>query len=279
MVPNLDPPNKSKSHIAHKYTNMASLPPVETVDRLPLKHVTASTAPTIMEALESTPKAHTSQDPAALLVVPPHPSTRRWNNETGYWSDMDFNPELKLPQEIPFGVGMVIQLQAKGAESLLICLSSQPGFILGEAYVVELGGGNNTKVAIRKRLTTKDHGGCKTVERNVGPTMNAKEFLSYWVCMRSGILSVGIGTEVGKDTLCEMDDNFYDVLRSGLAAPKFVGVGNASQGGGGKGKKGTEVEVKHLTVRGMAKDCECEPMVEEIGGGGGGGGGGNNRRR
>ena len=71
------------------------------------------------------------QPPSTLLVLQPHPSSRRWYDATGFWSDMDFHPNLRLPEGLNFGMGMQVTFEAKGSEGLLLCLSPVLHFDLG----------------------------------------------------------------------------------------------------------------------------------------------------
>ena len=224
----------------------------ETVDRLPIE-TEASQIPS------GPPIPH--QPANCLLVVPPHPTSRKWLNDSGYWSDMDFHEELYYrPGNQSFG--MQVSLSAKGCEALLVAFSPIPGFVLGKSYAIEFGGAGNQKVAIRRRLR---EGGAKQVENFTGKVLSTETFNEYWLTLRGGILSAGIGSTVGHNTLCQMDDVLYDECRSGCDMGKFVGIGNAAGGKQDKGKARSknEIEVRDVRVEMCDPDLVIEPVTHE----------------
>jgi len=178
-----------------------SVPTYDTVDTLPIA---------VIDELAEGVVPTSSQQENTQLNIPPHPQTRRWYNNTGYWSDMDFHPDLRLPDCCPYSMGMSVTFEAKGRESVLVCLSTTTQFDLGKAYAVEIGSGGNCKVSIRRRL---EEGGEKQTERVTGRVVDPGHFNAYWICAIDGAVHCGMGTEVGRNTLCKMDDSLYEQLR------------------------------------------------------------------
>ena len=52
--------------------------------------------------------------------------------------------------------------------------------------------------------------------------------MPYWIVLQNGKLSAGVGKVPGKQCIGTLDDSMYNMLRSGVDAVRYVGIGNSA---------------------------------------------------
>jgi hypothetical protein len=73
---------------------------------------------------------------------------------------------------------------------------------------------------------------------------SSDEYKPYWICLDSaGKVSVGIGSIPFQNTVAVLDDSLYHVLRSGVDAIRFIGIGNSALG-----RKSSSLQVRNVIV-------------------------------
>ena len=192
--------------------------------------------------------------PGTTIRVPP------MERESGGWSSSNFHEHLRLPPDAKPGKGMVVQLQAMGRECLAIALSPYHDYELGKTYVVHFGANGNLQTVLRRHVNYTE---CIDV---TFPSRVCCEdtWIDYWIILQGGKLSAGVGATPGKYCLGTMDDSMYDMLRSGVDAVRYVGIGNSALQ-----RNARDVRVRNVSVMGIPKHFGLEgiPIDEQEEGG------------
>ena len=67
--------------------------------------------------------------------------------------------------------------------------------------------------------------------------------MPYWIILQNGKLSAGVGKIPGQKCIGTMDDAMYNMLRSGMDAVRYVGIGNSALG-----RNARDVKVRNVVV-------------------------------
>lgn len=123
-----------------------------------------------------------------------------------------------------------------------MALSPTPSFSIGKTYAVHIGAANNQQTVIRRRLPNEVDA-VDTIA-NTPQICSTDKYKPYWICLDSaGKVSVGIGSIPFQNTVSVLDDTLYHVLRSGVDAIRFIGIGNSALG-----RKASSVQVRNVIV-------------------------------
>ncbi|KAL7532007.1 hypothetical protein ACHAWF_003985 [Thalassiosira exigua] len=207
--------------------------------------------------------------PGTTVRVPPLERTR------GGWSSDNFHPSLRLPQGCSPGKGLVVTFEAMGRECVAVALSPHHDYEMGKTYVVHFGANGNLQTVLRRHV---NYGEC--VDASFPGRVCAEDrWVPYWIVLRGGKLSAGVGRVPGKECVGTLDDSMYDALRSGADAVKYVGIGNSALR-----RDARDVRVRNVVVAGTPSRYGPGGVpieeggkfvnVMELGYGGGGAGGG-----
>jgi hypothetical protein len=135
-----------------------------------------------------------------------------------------------------------LQQTAKARECVAVALSPTPSFNIGKTYAIHIGAANNQQTVIRRRLPNEVDAVDTTA--NTPHICSSEEYKPYWICLDStGKVSVGIGSIPFQNTVAILDDSLYHVLRSGVDAIRFIGIGNSALG-----RKSTSLQVRNVIV-------------------------------
>lgn len=143
---------------------------------------------------------------------------------TSGWSTEHFHQNLKLPDGSNVGRGIIVQFEAMARECVAIALSPYHQYELGKTYVVHFGANGNLQTVIRRHVNYNEAVDLTFPSR----VCSENHWIPYWVCLQNGKLSAGVGKCVGKDVIGTLDDSMYNMLRSGVDAVRYVGIGNSA---------------------------------------------------
>ena len=119
---------------------------------------------------------------------------------------------------------MVILLEAMGRECIAIALSPYHEYQLGKTYVVHLGANGNLQTVYRRHTNYQE-----CVDVSFPCRVCAEDtWIPYWIVLQGGKLSAGVGKVPGKNCIGTLDDSMYNMLRSGVDAVKYLGLGNSA---------------------------------------------------
>ncbi|KAL3796701.1 hypothetical protein HJC23_010001 [Cyclotella cryptica] len=142
----------------------------------------------------------------------------------GGWDEEHFHERLRVPEGSVVGRGMVVMLEGIGRECLAIALSPYHSYDLGKTYVVHFGANGNLQTVLRRHVNYTD-----AVDVSFPSRVCAEnKWVSYWVVLQGGKLSAGVGKVPGKNCIGMLDDSMYNMLRSGVDAVRYVGIGNSA---------------------------------------------------
>ena len=109
-------------------------------------------------------------------------------------------------------------------ECIAIALSPYHQYELGKTYVVHLGANGNLQTVLRRHVNYNEAVDLTFPSR----VCSENHWIPYWVCLQNGKLSTGVGRVVGKNVIGTLDDSMYNMLRSGVDAVRYVGIGNSA---------------------------------------------------
>lgn len=176
---------------------------------------------------------------------------------SGGWSSDNFHEHLRLPIDSKPGKGMVIQLQAMGRECLAVALSPYHSYELGKTYVVHFGANGNLQTVLRRHVNYSE---CVDVTFP-SRVCSEEKWISYWIILQGGKLSAGVGNCPGKNCIGVLDDSMYDMLRSGVDAVRYIGIGNSALQ-----KNAKDARVRNVVVMGIPSHFGLEGIPIEEGG-------------
>jgi hypothetical protein len=172
----------------------------------------------------------------------------------GGWSPDHFHEHLRLPAtaSTPGGAlggggggikgGIVVQLEAMSHECLAIALSPYHDYIMGKTYVVHFGANGNLQTVLRRHVNYTE-----CIDVSIPSRVCSEEkWISYWIVLQHGKLSAGVGKVPGRNCVGTLDDSMYDMLRSGVDAVKYVGIGNSALK-----RNARDLRVRNLRVCGI----------------------------
>jgi len=175
----------------------------------------------------------------------------------GGWSSDHFHEHLRLPEGSPVGKGMVVLLEAMGRECIAVALSPYHSYELGKTYVVHLGANGNMQTVLRRHTNYQE-----CVDTTVPSRVCAEDaWVPYWIVLQGGRLSAGVGRVPGKRCVGTMDDSMYDMLRSGVDAAKYVGIGNSALQ-----RNARDVRVRNVAVMSIPPHFGLDGVPIEEGG-------------
>jgi len=181
--------------------------------------------------------------------------------DTGGWSQNNFHEHLRLPVNSKPGKGMIITLQSMSRECLAVALSPYHDYQLGKTYVVHFGANGNLQTVLRRHTNYQE---CVDI---TFPSRVCSEnrWINYWIILQGGKLSAGVGTTPGKHCIGTLDDSMYDMLRSGVDAVRYVGIGNSALQ-----RNARDLRVRNVCVMGIPSHFGLEgvPIEENDGEGG-----------
>ena len=175
--------------------------------------------------------------------------------DSGGWSQNNFHEHLRLPVNSKPGKGMIITLQSMSRECLAVALSPYHDYQLGKTYVVHFGANGNLQTVLRRHTNYQE---CVDV---TFPSRVCSEnrWINYWIILQGGKLSAGVGTTPGKHTIGTLDDSMYDMLRSGVDAVRYVGIGNSALQ-----RNARDLRVRNVCVMGIPSHFGLEGVpIEE----------------
>jgi hypothetical protein len=143
---------------------------------------------------------------------------------TSGWSTEHFHQNLKLPDGSNVGRGIIVQFEAMARECIAIALSPYHQYELGKTYVVHFGANGNLQTVIRRHVNYNEAVDLTFPSR----VCSESNWIPYWICLQNGNLSAGVGRCVGKNVIGSLDDSMYNMLRSGVDAVRYVGIGNSA---------------------------------------------------
>jgi hypothetical protein len=143
---------------------------------------------------------------------------------TSGWSTEHFHQHLKLPEGSNVGRGIIVQFEAMARECIAIALSPYHQYELGKTYVVHFGANGNLQTVIRRHVNFNEAVDLTFPSR----VCSENQWIPYWICLQNGNLSAGVGKCVGKNVIGSLDDSMYNMLRSGVDAVRYVGIGNSA---------------------------------------------------
>ncbi|KAL9189695.1 hypothetical protein ACHAXT_009370 [Thalassiosira profunda] len=192
----------------------------------------------------------------------------------GGWSNEHFHEHLRIPEGSPAGKGMVVQFEAMGRECVAVALSPYHEYELGKTYVVHLGANGNLQTVLRRHMNYQE-----CVDASFPCRVCAEDtWVPYWIVLQSGILSAGVGRVPGKNVIGTLDDSMYNMLRSGVDAVKYVGIGNSALQRSARDLRVRNVAVMpippHFGLEGIPMEENKFVNILEMGYGRGGQGGG-----
>lgn len=113
---------------------------------------------------------------------------------------------------------------AIGRECLAIALSPYHSYDLGKTYVVHFGANGNLQTVLRRHVNFNEAVDVSFPSRVCGEN----NWVPYWIVLQGGKLSAGVGKVPGKNCIGTLDDTMYNMLRSGVDAVRYVGIGNSA---------------------------------------------------
>ncbi|KAL7469184.1 hypothetical protein ACHAXS_009438 [Conticribra weissflogii] len=132
-----------------------------------------------------------------------------------------------------------IASSAIARECVAIALSPYHSFELGKTYVVHFGANGNLQTVFRRRINRQE-----AVDASFPSRVCAENFwVPYWVVLQNGKLSAGVGRVPGRQCIGTLDDSMYNMLRSGMDAVRYVGIGNSALG-----RNARDVKVRGVCV-------------------------------
>ncbi|KAL7542916.1 hypothetical protein ACHAXR_012358 [Thalassiosira sp. AJA248-18] len=192
----------------------------------------------------------------------------------GGWAAEHFHEHLRLPEGSPAGKGMVIMLEAMGRECIAVALSPYHAYELGKTYVVHLGANGNLQTVLRRHMSYQECVDCTFPCR----VCAEDTWIPYWIVLQGGKLSAGVGRMPGKNCIGTLDDSMYNMLRSGVDAVKYVGIGNSALQRSARDLRVRGVMVStippHFGLEGIPIEESKFVNILEMGYGGQNGGGG-----
>jgi hypothetical protein len=171
------------------------------------------------------------------------------------WHTDHFHTSLKLPDTTTTSKvgtrGIIVLLQARSSECLAVALSPTYDYELGKTYVVHYGADGNTRTVLRRHINYNE-----CIESSISSRVCSDvTWISYWICLQSGILSAGLGTTPGQYCIGILDDTMYDALRSGIDAVRYVGIGNSALR-----RNARDVRVRNVIVCGIPSHFGLEGL-------------------
>ncbi len=109
-------------------------------------------------------------------------------------------------------------------ECIAIAFSPYHQYELGKTYVVHFGANGNLQTVIRRHVNYNEAVDLTFPSR----VCSENHWIPYWICLQNGNLSAGVGKCVGKHVIGSLDDSMYNMLRSGVDAVRYVGIGNSA---------------------------------------------------
>ena len=142
-----------------------------------------------------------------------------------------------------------------GRECLAIALSPYHSYDLGKTYVVHFGANGNLQTVIRRHVNYTEAVDVSFPSR----VCTENKWTSYWVVLQGGKLSAGVGKVPGKNCIGTLDDTMYNMLRSGVDAVRYVGIGNSALQ-----RNARDVRVRNVMVMAIPESFGLEgiPMEE-----------------
>lgn len=193
-------------------------------------------------------KCTTLADGTSIRVAP-------MERACGGWSTEHFHEHLRLPEGSPAGKGVVIMLEAMARECLAVALSPYHAYELGKTYVVHLGANGNMQTVLRRHMNFQE-----CIDVAVPCRVCAEDaWIPYWIVLQNGKLSAGVGKTPGKNCVGILDDTMYNMLRSGVDAVKYVGIGNSALK-----RNARDLKVRNVIVTGIPAHFGLEGIpIEE----------------
>jgi len=148
-------------------------------------------------------------------------------------------------------------------ECIAIALSPQPRHITGKTYVAHLGANRNLATVLRRHTVPT---GVVEVDRP-SRICSPFRFIPYWVVLKNGKFSAGLGEVIGENTSAIIDDSLYNALRSGMDAPCYVGIGNSAVGRGARNLRVRKVCLSPCPLDLVVKEEEAFVRVSDTGDG------------
>lgn len=156
----------------------------------------------------------------------------------GGWSSEHFHEHLRLPAGAAAGRGVIVLFEAMGRECVAVALAPYHDFELGKTYAVHFGANGNLQTVLRRHVNATE-----CVDTTVPSRVCAEDaWIPYWICLQGGKLSAGVGRVPGRRCVGTLDDGMYHMLRSGVDAARYVGIGNSA----------LQRNARDLRVRGLA---------------------------
>ena len=156
----------------------------------------------------------------------------------GGWSSEHFHERLRLPEGSPVGRGAVVLLEAMARECVAVALAPYHDYDLGKTYAVHFGADGNLQTVLRRHVNATE-----CVDAAFPSRVCAEDrWVPYWIVLQGGKLSAGVGRVPGRRCVGTLDDSMYHLLRSGVDAVRYVGVGNSA----------LRRNARDLRVRGLA---------------------------
>ncbi|KAK1735402.1 nuclear cap-binding protein subunit 3 [Skeletonema marinoi] len=223
------------------------------------------------------------EQPVKCTLLSPGASIRvaPMERATSGWSTEHFHQNLKLPEGSNAGRGIIVQFEAMARECIAIALSPYHQYELGKTYVVHFGANGNLQTVIRRHVNYNEAVDLTFPSR----VCSENHWIPYWICLQNGTLSAGVGKCVGKNVIGSLDDSMYNMLRSGVDAVRYVGVGNSALNRNARDLRVRNVAVMSIPGRfgleGVPMEAQSafvnildmEYVTNNNGSGGGGGGG------
>ena len=262
------------------------------------------------DGVSVSPPYTSTSNPLAVITLPPLSTLARYNDVSGFWNPRSFSEHFVLP---PLSSADDADLSAEGQDEsssskpphsllltfdamcpgdLLVCLSPSPSFVLGSCYAAVLGGVGNSTVVLRRRSAAQST--TTTVETSVPCSpCDASRWVSYWLRLSSGVLSVGVADVYDDDyavlarsnqgeghrpdnCVLQLDDTAYETSRRSDEAVRYVAFGNnnsnsssssngkktAQHQGGGAGAGGPTPlpAIRNITLRRL-QPYDAVPVV------------------
>ncbi|EJK60874.1 hypothetical protein THAOC_18716 [Thalassiosira oceanica] len=175
----------------------------------------------------------------------------------GGWSTEHFNDKLRLPDGSNAGQGMVVQLEGMARECLVIALSPYHKYELGKTYAIHFGANGNMQTVLRRHVNYNE-----AVDVSIPSRVCAENtWVHYWIILQNGKLSAGVGKVPGKHVIGVLDDSMYNMLRSGVDAVKYVGLGNSALQ-----RNARDLKVRNVRVMGIPPQYQEGIPLDESGG-------------
>ena len=176
----------------------------------------------------------------------------------GGWSTEHFHEKLMLPDGSNAGQGMVVQLEGMARECLVVALSPYHKYELGKTYAIHFGANGNMQTVLRRHVNYNE-----AVDVSIPSRVCAENtWVHYWIILQNGKLSAGVGKVPGKHVIGVLDDSMYNMLRSGVDAVKYVGLGNSALQ-----RNARDLKVRNVRVMAIPPKYQLEGIpLDETGG-------------